>query len=65
MAKSGKHGTSKRGGGKRSKKTVRARDLVAKRGGTAKGGLSTKYTMFLADGTPGLTKEPTSLEFPN
>ena len=66
MAKSGK-----RSGGKRGKKTVRARDLVAKRGGNAKGG--TKYTLFLPDGTPALAPpppskratEPTSLEFPN
>jgi hypothetical protein len=63
--------TRKRSGGKRGKKTVRGRDLVAKRGGSAKGG--TKYTMFSADGTPvratpptgAQAKEPTSIEFPN
>ena len=77
MARSGKPGggkksSGKRGSGKRTKKAVRVRDLVAKRGGTAKGG--TKYTMFSADGTPvravpppstQAMVEPTSLEFPN
>ena len=54
---------SKRGGGKRGKKTIRARDLVAKRGRTAKGG--SKYTLFLPDGTPVRAKEPANIEFPN